>query len=333
MGGADPAPYTSANYNKTQKNKSRSTNLGYACVPCQFNLPWLGNASHNKNFHVAPLPFDQTSEDNPRAPKYVFTKKTMPSSCTKDTSFEVRYFGSDQCNGTNNPPGQFCTSGNITNRSCPSSEGGAGGNVAGKFSVKLCAGSEFGTSSVSASWSPIIIDVKGKGIEVSRESILAVDFDMEGKGKKMLVDWPLNTEDVALLVEPDKKGEVKSIKQLFGDDKFKNGFEKLKTYDSNKDKMLTAKDKKFKNLRLWFDRNRNGVAEKEELESLDAHGVDRISFRYIHSNAKGLNALTLSSTYYNTKHQRYMNIVDAFFGGYMYRSGPAISYKQNTQSK
>lgn len=312
MGGSAPKSYTEYNNTKIQRSRSGDNKLGYACVPCQFNLPWLKGS-----FNVSKLPVDQNSLDAPRTPAYTFHKKEQASSCVKETEFEVRYFGSDRCNGENKPDGHFCDSRNLEPVKCPVT----GGNIAGSFSIPLCAGSHFGTSRVSASWSPILIDVIGDGIKVSRSSDHAVEFDMKNEGKKMLVDWPHNSNNVAFLVEPNKDGQVTSVDQLFGDYGFKDGFDKLvKKYDSDKNGRINNKDKNYKKLKLWFDYDRNGVSDAGEIQDLVDHGVNEINLRYTRSGGRGLASHSLTSTYWNDKKQRYMNVVDVYFGAHMYRS-------------
>lgn len=310
MGGADPAAYNEYPDDKTQKGKD-DEKLGYACIPCQFDLPWLKGG-----FNVAPVPLDQGSTQNPRTPVYNFTKRQEPSECVKSTTFEVRYFGSGACNGIDAPPGHMCASRNLQPKNCPAS---TNGNVAGTFTVNLCSGSQFGTSRVSASWSPILIDVAGGAIKVTRSADNAVEFDMLGKGEKMLVDWPLNTYDVAILVEPDKNGQVTSAHQLFGDLGFDHGFDKLKQkYDKDangkSNGRINKHDVNFNKLKLWFDYNRNGVSDAGEIQSLSAHGVHEIGLNFVRSSGEGLASKTLSTTYWNAKAKRYMNMVDAYFG-------------------
>lgn len=315
MGGADPAAFNNYPDDKTQKGKG-DEKLGYACIPCQFDLPWLKGG-----FNVAPVPLDQGSTQNPRTPVYSFTKRQEPADCVKSTTFEVRYFGSGACNGIDAPPGHMCASRNLQPKNCPASDNG---NVAGTYTVNLCSGSQFGTSRVSASWSPILIDVAGGAIKVTRSADNAVEFDMKGEGEKMLVDWPLNTYDIAFLVEPDKNGKITSAHQLFGDLGFDHGFDKLKKkYDKDakgkSNGRINKHDVNFRKLKLWFDYNRNGVSDAGEIQSLESHGVHEIGLNFVRSSGDGLASKTLSATYWNAKAKRYMNIVDAYFGAHASR--------------
>lgn len=90
-------------------------------------------------------------------------------------------------------------------------EQGESDNLVVSFSAPICPGSQFQYDNISLSWSPLILDIAGKGIKISRQFERSVGFDIRGTGYKSYIDWPENTKDVAFLVLPDKKGGVKSI--------------------------------------------------------------------------------------------------------------------------
>lgn len=191
-------------------------------------------------------------------------------------------------------------------------------DAVGSFFAPMCPGSQFAYDNVSLSWSPLILDIKGKGIRLSRIFNRSIGFDIKGTGYLSYVDWPENTSEVAMLVLPDSQGRVSSIKELFGDDKFANGFEKLRSYDLNKDKRIDAHDAVYANLRLWFDRNRNGKVDKDELETLDKNGVQFITLEYGRpGSTASAEEKTLSGLYFNSQQQKFMNIQDHYFYEYV----------------
>lgn len=328
-------PYTSfggsAPKHYTEYPKAYGANNGYACIPCRFGSD-ATKAGADLEADTAVLPVDQDST-TPRKPVYSFTKSTAAASCVKDVTFEVRYFGSSACDGVNAPPGHFCNASNIAIQNCPTKDTAmtasnpfsGGGNIAGKFRIPVCPGSGIQYDSVSVSWSPVILDVTGNGITVSRNFDLAQSFDIRGDGKARMLDWPMNNDEVAFLVRPNK-GQVTSIKELFGDYKAKNGFEALRKLDSNKDGVINRKDKAFGELALWFDRNRNAKADPGEIEPLDVHGVYELPLTYAKPSRKGVEGRTLSGVYFNQKHQRYMNIEDHYFYEYITK-GQKLSRK------
>jgi hypothetical protein len=322
LGGSNPMlfdQYLQEAYGTAEKK-------GYSCIPCRFSKDF--GSAMSIMFETRPLPVDQDSQ-NPRRPLFSFNKSQAPSDCVRDVEFEVRYFGSKECTGTSNPPGHFCSSENLGGQNCPSNPDG-GGNIAGKFKIPVCPGSGIEYDSISASWSPIILDIKGNGIEISRDPKLAVQFDIKGDGQKISVDWPVNPKEVAFLVLPNKKGEVTSIKELFGDYKSDNGFKLLAQYDKDKDLKINEKDPIYQDLRLWFDRNRNGLAESDELELLEANGVQDIHLDYAKQVSKGIEGQTLYSVYYNSIYKQHLNVGDFYFHGY---GSKAKQHKKKSSKK
>ena len=327
FGGSAPMSYI--NYPASQTGRqvtppASEVNAGYGCIPCRFKDWESSRAADKRSLEstTALIPVDQDAA-TARQPIFKFSKAKAQASCVKNIKVQVRYFGSAACNGISTPPGHFCSSGNIQPQTCPgiseTNNGvtfSGGGNIAGEYTFPVCQGNEYAYESVSVSWSPIILDVKGNGIHVSREMDKAIYFDIKGKGKKALIDWPTNTDEVAFLVRPNKAGQVESIKELFGDNVSKNGFEALKKYDSNHDGQLNQYDKSFKSLRLWFDRNRNAVSEPEEIVTLESQGVESIDLRYSKPMYENVDGRTLISVYVNSKLNRVLNIVDYYFVEY-----------------
>ncbi len=107
-------------------------------------------------------------------------------------------------------------------------------------------------------------------------------FPLYGVKDGARVNWPEKNAPGYFLVKLDKgQKDVTSYQQLFGKtDKFENGFEALKVYDSNKDGVIDSKDAVFKSLALWNDTNSNGHAEDGEIVSLASKGVVSISVKY-----------------------------------------------------
>jgi hypothetical protein len=79
--------------------------------------------------------------------------------------------------------------------------------------------------------------------------------------------WPdKNSPGFFLGFDRDKNGKIDKKDELFGNNnQFENGFEALKELDTNKDGVIDAKDKDFKRLVLWNDKNGDGVSQKSEM--------------------------------------------------------------------
>lgn len=105
------------------------------------------------------------------------------------------------------------------------------------------------------------------------------DFPLSPTG---LTKWPEAGAPGYFLVLDDGTGKVTRREQLFGDAgrKGMNGFEELAKYDKNKDGWIDAKDPVFKKLKLWNDKNGDGVVQKGELVSLKSMKILKISLKY-----------------------------------------------------
>lgn len=97
-----------------------------------------------------------------------------------------------------------------------------------------------------------------------------------------VIAWPEPKASGYFLVRDEsKQGKVNSGKQLFGESNgYKNGFEQLKKFDTNKDFVINKDDAIFSELYLWNDANGNGLGEVNELVTLEQKGVTEISLYY-----------------------------------------------------
>lgn len=104
------------------------------------------------------------------------------------------------------------------------------------------------------------------------------EFPLSPTGKTA---WPEKGSPGAFLaLDRDHSGKIDRKDELFGDSEdFKNGFEALRPLDSNKDGWISASDKKFKNLILWFDKNGDGVSQKSEMVKA-SDVIEKISLSY-----------------------------------------------------
>lgn len=102
-----------------------------------------------------------------------------------------------------------------------------------------------------------------------------------------LTYWPEKDVNAGFLVyDKNKDGKITFASELFGDNvqsskPYENGFERLKEFDSNKDNKINKKDKLFKKLAVWMDKNANGMTDKGELIPLKDK-VTEINLKYVH---------------------------------------------------
>jgi hypothetical protein len=142
---------------------------------------------------------------------------------------------------------------------------------------------------------PLVIDLSGKGFPMTgvQHGVL---FDMHADGKKIRTAWTAANSDVGFLVlDRNGNGTIDSSAELFSNSSpqpagrdAKNGFKALAVFDQpadggNRDGWITAKDAVFSKLRIWVDKNHDGVSQPGELLTLKKAGVKAISVQYTDS--------------------------------------------------
>lgn len=127
-----------------------------------------------------------------------------------------------------------------------------------------CTGSTCGNS-------PIIVPIEN-GNHVKLSSVeQGVPFDINGDGVLEVVAWPEEPESVGFLaMDRDGNGLITSGKELFGDSTVEGaptGFHALITLPSepHHSSLKLGRDAGFDSLLLWFDTNRDGVGQGDEL--------------------------------------------------------------------
>lgn len=93
--------------------------------------------------------------------------------------------------------------------------------------------------------------------------------------------WPeAHSPGYFLALDRNNNGHIDDGKELFGDQIHEDGFQALSVLDTNQDGQISKKDKLFRRLILWQDKNGDGVSQKSELKSLKAMGVIAINLNY-----------------------------------------------------
>lgn len=163
--------------------------------------------------------------------------------------------------------------------------------------------------------SPLIIqmaDGRGRAEKIDLTPVTkGIRYDIRGENAKPiahakdLISWlsKLSGKNHYFLALPNAQGKIEGANELFGnntrgpDGKFSaDGYLALGKYDGRRrdgsidpvkrDGLITAGDEVFGDLRLWQDRNLNGVAEREEIYRLDDLGIEAIDLAYDQSYAE-----------------------------------------------
>jgi hypothetical protein len=118
-------------------------------------------------------------------------------------------------------------------------------------------------------------------------------------GNKNENEWtkawdPKTGGDGMLVWDADGDGKITSGKELFGHvdlngkNTFKNGYEKLAHY-FDKDGDSVVRGSELKGLKIWEDRNGDGITQQGELVDLEKHGIRKLNTTY--------NAADMSSSF------------------------------------
>ena len=113
------------------------------------------------------------------------------------------------------------------------------------------------------------------------DRLARVRFDADGSGPR---EWTWITPEAGWLVyDADDRGTITSALQLFGGVTFwlfwSNGYEPMRALDDDANGELSGAE--LQHLAIWHDRNRDGVSDRGEVQSLAAHGIVALSCDYV----------------------------------------------------
>lgn len=150
--------------------------------------------------------------------------------------------------------------------------------------------------------SPIILDLDGDGVEMKSIKKSKASFDMNGDGIADDTGWT-GTGDGFLVIDRNNDGKITHASELSfaSEDKdAKSDLEALAALDSNGDRVIDAKDARFKELKVWVDADSDGITDAGELKALEEVGITSIGLtgRNLEGSAKvGDNVLISTSTF------------------------------------
>lgn len=138
---------------------------------------------------------------------------------------------------------------------------------------------------------PLVLDLNGDGVKLTDYRSDPVLFDIDNDGGSLEETGWVSREDGLLVKDLNGNGVIDNISEMFseyfagragsngesGQRNFSNGFAALATLDSNRDGVFDAKDREWGNVRVWRDKNHDGVSTADELFTLDSLQISAIN--------------------------------------------------------
>lgn len=134
--------------------------------------------------------------------------------------------------------------------------------------------------------STILLDLDGDGLEAKQAKKTKALFDMDGNGVADDTGW-MSGADGMLVIDRDGDGLITDASEfsfLSEKDGVRNAWEGLAVLDNTKDSKLSSADARFGELKVWIDRNSDGISQVDELKSLVDLGIKEIGLRNTPTN-------------------------------------------------
>lgn len=150
---------------------------------------------------------------------------------------------------------------------------------------------------------PLILDLDGNGVKLTDYASNPVLFDADHDGKVEQTGW-VSAQDGIVVVDRDGNGKIDDISETLSEyyggqagtngngatKPYKNGFDALKSLDSNNDNVFNASDAAWGMVKVWVDVNHDGkswndvnnngvidAGETSELKALTELGITGIN--------------------------------------------------------
>lgn len=255
-----------------------STDIGHCCTT---QCGWSG-------YYCYPIFYSPTWNYNSTTNVQEFRQATVARACTAE-------FGGCADTTGLNLLGSYFTTHNCRNCTSPKEYNSSTGKCECPADRPTCTNGttwqDRSCSCESVLNSPILVDVSGDGFDLT-DNADGVNFDLNADGTSEKLSWvAADSDDAFLVLDRDHSGRIENGSELFGNfteqplSATPNGFLALAEYDKqvsggNNDGLLDNRDAVFSDLRLWQDTHHNGIAESDELHTLQSLEIARLHLDY-----------------------------------------------------
>ncbi|WP_411885843.1 calcium-binding protein [Polaromonas sp. YR568] len=160
-----------------------------------------------------------------------------------------------------------------------------------------------------SSWWPVALDMDNDGIELVAQEDSHAWYDIQGDGYRRNIGW-LGSDDAFLAIDENHDGKITDARELsfamWTADTGDTDLQALQTaFDTNHDQKFDAQDSRFADLRVWQDKNGDGVSDAGELKTLAEAGIKSISLSVAQTDwSNGGNHVAGFATYEKTNGTR-----------------------------
>lgn len=133
--------------------------------------------------------------------------------------------------------------------------------------------------------SMILVDLDGDGLEAKRAGRSRAAFDMDVDGVADNTGW-VSGGDGLLVIDRDGSGSITHASELSflsEKDGATSAWDGLSVLDNMRDGKIDAKDARFGELKVWADRDGDGVSQTDEVKTLAELGITEIGLRSVAS--------------------------------------------------
>ncbi len=136
---------------------------------------------------------------------------------------------------------------------------------------------------------PLVLDLDGDGIDIRIYAHAYFDMDSDGYAEDS--NW-ISAGDGLLVLDEDGDGAIDNVREILGSGgdfeivdlhralaagELTTGFNILRQWDENGDRLINAADPIFRRLKVWRDADSDGSSRAEELQGLSQAGIEFLS--------------------------------------------------------